>query len=203
MVESEWTTTDAAGRYRFSSLPAGEFHLTAVTDGWVAGDLDKLAVKAGEVAQAEDVVMTRGAIARVKLLDAKTGAPLAFEQATKGYIHPLSAEEPSRMYHGSRIATFSKEGVGELRIPAGKYHFFANVPAGESGVRGDWQTANATPQAAKVFDVAEGQTVEVTLRMEPLTEQVYATVVPAVPPSERGDGNADKSSSVPAPSKGE
>ena len=84
----EKTTLDESGHYRFSSLPAGTYHLNADVDGWVTLGVEDVVVAKGETVTAPEIRLTKGGLVRVQLVDDETGQPMQFEKPTAGYLSP-------------------------------------------------------------------------------------------------------------------
>jgi hypothetical protein len=72
------TTTDAAGRYRFASLPTNFYDLWVEAEGWQYPGYGSVA-QGGQTIDAPDMVVTKGGTVRVRLIDDVTA------------IYPLTA----------------------------------------------------------------------------------------------------------------
>ncbi|MBA3480821.1 MAG: hypothetical protein H0T51_03305 [Pirellulales bacterium] len=200
LVETETSKTDAEGRYRFASLPEGRYGVTALATDWVTNGVSDIAATAGQVTQAPDVPLTRGAVVRVTLVDAATNQPVTFEKPTKGYVIARRITHGISVSHRrSPITTFSENGVGETRVAPGKFNFFATVPDNDPVRGADWTSVDIEKMGAgREFEAVEGQTIDVTLPMRKRTQQVNGTFVPAAPPSDKEGAKDDQSSSRPS-----
>ncbi len=175
------TMLDAKGRYRFESLPAGNYHLKARVDGWVTTGIENVAAKGGETTLAPDIAMTRGGKVRLLLVDDLTGEPLTFDQPTKAYVNPKKFPE-ERIWSGStKIIEFSKNGQGEVRLAPGKYSLFVSLPG--KGEEPDRITASYaeidSPDDLEKLPkhlVEAGKNIDLTIRMR-ASKPAMASVV--------------------------
>ncbi len=184
------TRTDDKGKYRIESLPAGTYSCVAETSGWVSQGIDGIELKQGEGKEAPDLVMTRGGIVRIQLIDDKTGKLITFEQPTKGYVSPSPRPPRKSFYFPSKIVEFSTKGIGEQQVPSGKYVFFVNLPGidGEPGWQGVDAAGIRTPEdidKLPTHEIKEGEVLEIEVRMQKEEPRGKATLTPASsPPSD-------------------
>ncbi len=161
--QTESTRLDRSGHYRFASLPAGKYHLTADVEGWVTQGVENVAVEQGESASAPNIGLTHGGRVRVQLLDDKTEQSMRFEIPTKGYINPQQRPQRAPVFMSrNNIVEFSTDGIGEIQLPAGNYAFLVSIPIEDgdmiSGAHTDfkqWPT----------YDVVDGKRLDISTRM--------------------------------------
>ncbi|MGL4512079.1 MAG: M56 family metallopeptidase [Lacipirellulaceae bacterium] len=121
--EAAWFTltspVDATGRYRFESLPAGDYHLQATAPYRrkivnVSGQNVKAIV--GGTATAPDLVVSEGRVVRFQLVNGKTKEPLTFDAPITVIGWYFLAGE--NRYGGSltRRTEVSREGQFKFRI---------------------------------------------------------------------------------------
>jgi hypothetical protein len=164
--QTEQTAADAEGRYRFGSLPAGEYHLMARAGGSSSPALKGVAVNAGQAASAPDMVMTPGGVVRFTLIDEATGQPLELTEGAKIYVSPYARPElpPGLSPVASNVVTLSAGAKGEMRLPPGEYVLLASVPGDAN--KPHWQSANfANFQNTSGVRIAEGKVAETTILM--------------------------------------
>jgi beta-lactamase regulating signal transducer with metallopeptidase domain/protocatechuate 3,4-dioxygenase beta subunit len=196
----ESATVDESGRYRFESLPAGKYHLTADVEGWVTQGIESVEVAEGQTASAPDILLTRGGRVRTQLVDHKTGEPMRFEKPIKGYINPQRRPRRATGFpFRNNVIEFSADGVAEVQLLAGKYAFFISIPLADGGdIRSvvsdnldEWPT----------YDIVEEATTEVSASMRGRTksEVFSATLSAPVAPSnsETSDKTEVRDGSVP------
>lgn len=216
--QGQVSKTDSQGKYRFASLPAGEYTIRAHNPGWVTEGFDNIEVPAGDATKAPQLVMSRGGRVRIQLVDEVTGEPLKFAKPTQAYINP--SPRPSKQHvFGLRpnIVEFSPEGVGEIQVPAGKYAFSGAIPNKQPGAGwkvADFARVKTVEDFNKVpaYEVFEGKVTPIELRMikeeqvskaqitgavidgaGPNTERKPDTkFVPTAPPAETDKKESDK-----------
>ena len=184
----EKTTVDEHGHYRFTSLPAGKYHLTADVEGWVTQGVENVEVAQGETATAPEIMLLHGGRVQVQLVDSKTGEPMRFEQPTKAFIHPLP--KPHRIGISSfrnNVVQFSTKGLVEIQIPAGQYAFLVAIPSSDG--KSDLHTVpSKTRFDGPIEKVVDGELLKVSMPMEVRERKVngnHATSLFAVkPPSD-------------------
>ena len=134
-------SVDAAGRYRFDSLPAGDYYLRV--DGLydsefvsLSGQTAKAVV--GEPATAADLVVSDGRVVRFQLVNAKTRDPLTFDEPVTGIAwYFLTGETP---YGGSvtRGTEVNREGQFEYRIDNRAVRMMITLPLPTDDPQGRW-----------------------------------------------------------------
>ena len=172
-VPRQGTITDQQGRFAFTSLPAGRFHVTAEKPAYVDGAAGArtpggpgvpIAVTAGQTISDVEIPLSRGAVVTGRVLDAY-GAPAAaigVELSTR------------RIVDGQRVlrspARTTTNDLGEYRffgLRPGRYVVVARPPAGlGSGTvptateiqwaerLSDSRVVSATPAAARPVSYA-------------------------------------------------
>ncbi|NOY40276.1 MAG: hypothetical protein GXP26_00365 [Planctomycetes bacterium] len=162
--QTESIPLDETGHYRFESLPAGKYHLTADVEGWVTQGVENVEVARGKTATAPDILLMSGGRVRVQLVDDKTGKPLHFEKPTKGYINPQQrSRRPVIFYFRNNIVEFTTDGVGEIQIPAGRYAFPVSIPDKENGRLTSILTNDIDDLAT--YEIDDGELLEISVRM--------------------------------------
>ena len=127
--QTQKATVDEQGQYRFASLPAGKYHLTADIEGWVTQGVENVEVAQGKTTTAPDIMLLHGGRVQVQLVDSKTGEPMRFEKPTKGFIN--AQQRPHRagiLVFRNNVVDYSTTGFVEIRVPAGQYTFHASIP---------------------------------------------------------------------------
>jgi beta-lactamase regulating signal transducer with metallopeptidase domain/protocatechuate 3,4-dioxygenase beta subunit len=166
------TKTDAVGRYRIESLSAGSYNVSAISKTWVTHGIESIEARPGVVTRAPAIVLTRGGVARLQLVDAKTGKPLSLPPGSQGYVSPMRLEPRTVTDFAQPIVQFSVDGVGRLPLPRGDFKFNVLVP-GASPKSSQWMSvgymSDPGPRRPITIDykaIAEGETTNVTIRME-------------------------------------
>ncbi len=155
--------TDANGKYRLTTLPAGSYDLSVEMPDWVNIGIEGFAAAGGKTQTAPDLVLTKGGVISIRVVDAKTGKTIELQPNMRADIN--SQEIPFRS--GSRsawnpIATADSEGRFELRTAPGKRGVFVlRVSLGDEPkwLAKPGPVGEAKPPA--VVNVKEGETVQV------------------------------------------
>ena len=79
--------TDADGKYRFTMLPSGNYDLSAEMPGWVNVGIEGFAAARGKASTAPDLVLSKGGIISIRLVDAKTSKPIKISPDMRADIH--------------------------------------------------------------------------------------------------------------------
>lgn len=208
----ESAPVDETGRYRFASLPAGKYDLTADVEGWVTQGVENIEVAAGETTTAPDILLIRGGRVRVQLLDDQTGEPLHFEKPTRGYVNPQHRPQRAAIFFfRNNIVEFTTDGVCEIQLPAGKYAFLVTIPL----VEGDNRASVASPfvdgdnmvsvlpdelDEWPTFDVVDGELLEISprMRMHKQSEMTKTMVTVQAPASAANDKKEEDGVLIPA-----
>jgi beta-lactamase regulating signal transducer with metallopeptidase domain/protocatechuate 3,4-dioxygenase beta subunit len=180
--ETQYMTTkaDQQGEFRFDSLPSGTYSLNATHAGWVSNGIEEIEVTAGQAASAPDIVMTRGGIVRVQLVDEQTGKSATLQEPTKGFI--LSSLRPINAGRitdgGSGQVEFSTSGTAERYLPPGEYTIVANI-MGSDG-RSYWQLRDVAAIRADlrvdtIYEVVEGEVLTIEMQKVGEAQQVSHT----------------------------
>ena len=82
---------DAQGKYRFAMLPAGSYELSAEMPGWVNVGISAFAAGSGKTSTAPNLILTKGGVISIRLIDDKTGKPITLTPDTRADIsaHPF------------------------------------------------------------------------------------------------------------------
>ncbi len=216
--QTETSQTDANGHYRFGSLPAGKYYLSSSSDGWVTHGVDNVEAIRGQTVEAPDIVFTRGGRVRLQLANEQTGKPITFDNATQANVNPQPLPRRSWFPSGSssNVVKFSREGIGEFQLPAGRFTIWVNVPGTDnqpSLLTAGYSVIKPNEDDLKLWacEVKEGETIDFAVAMQnmdkespsvngtllrsssPSDEQKAdvelepnAILVPATPPAESG-----------------
>ena len=177
---NEVATTDDAGRYRIFPLPAGNYRVSVgdPPDGLVAAPRDGVPVEVGKRNDAPDLVLTPGGMLTGRLLDAD-GEPLSEltfrfppgvrdgRTGKRPEPRPTSlsmrVEAPGGGLPPATVgrAAVDKDGRFAFRLPPGRYVPMLNT----RGVEAEWVPE---PWMTDGVEIIEGETAEVTLRLEPV-----------------------------------
>lgn len=174
-------TTNSDGEYRTEAIEAGPVTLSANAAGWFGKPLEFVA-DADTVNQAPELILTRGGQIRLQLVDDETDRPLKFDAPTKAFVNPQPLPRGSEI---DTVVEFSRDGVGEQQLPAGKYHFLVSIPDMNSQTElrdklfstiRDIDTLDQHPS----HEVVEGEVSDIEVRMvrREKPAQATATLVP-------------------------
>lgn len=154
--------TDADGKYRVATLAAGKYDLWADTPGWVNLGVNDVVATAGKTASVPDLKFTKGGSVNARLIDAKTGAPIAVQPAPRAYflIRPVS-QRPSVRPQPAPYVTADSEGRFKLDLLPGK------IMLGAGGASIDGKLKFSGRPTTEVT-VVEGETVDVDLPVSEL-----------------------------------
>lgn len=171
---------DSQGGYRFESLPAGTYHLTADIPGWVTTGVENIVARVAKTITAPNIAMTRGGRVIVRLLDKKTGEVLRFDEPTPGWVNPHRIPHAKVEGRTSSIVDFSGEGVAEVQLAPGEYRITVSIPnvSGKGDLINDYLLGIKSPEDMNklpTIKVAEGQTTKVALKMSAVNQQAQAT----------------------------
>jgi beta-lactamase regulating signal transducer with metallopeptidase domain len=157
------TRTDADGKYRFTALPAVSYDLSAEMPGWVISDINALAAPSGKTSTAPNLVLTKGGVISIRLIDDKTGKPIALTPGMRADIaahkfpFPKGPSRPNWMPN----ARANPAGRFELHTPPGKRAVMVNQVHENGELR--WIPKPSPEFKPTVVDVVDGKTVEVDL----------------------------------------
>ena len=166
-VRSEMT--DRQGNYRIASLLQGTYNVGAdAGEEWVTTGVDSVSCESGQTTPAPDVVLTHGGVVRAQLVDAGTGKPLTLPGGGKGWLNatPAPRRNTQPLDVRSSIVTFSEQGVAERHVAPGKYYLFASIPDDEGMARLASAEHGKPLDQWPTYEIAEGQTLDVTLPMQ-------------------------------------
>jgi beta-lactamase regulating signal transducer with metallopeptidase domain/protocatechuate 3,4-dioxygenase beta subunit len=150
--------TDANGKYRIASLPAGKYEIWAAAPGWVNEGVNDVVASAGKTESAPDLTFTKGGVVSARLVDAKTGQPITVQAETRTMILV-------RPPVGSRLSLRPEESPFILANPAGRFEVKlrpGKSMIGAGGVEIGGKLRFSGQPAAEVT-VIDGQTVDVDL----------------------------------------
>lgn len=157
--------TDSEGKYRLTTLPAGSYDLSTEMPDWVNVGIAGFAAAGGKTQTAPDLVLTKGGVISIRVVDAKSGKPIDLQPDMRADI--TAQEIPFRS--GSRAAwqpnaAANSEGRFELRTAPGKRGVFVfRVSLGDEP---KWEAKPGPVGEVKppaVVDVKEGETVQVDI----------------------------------------
>ena len=198
LVEQQQGKTDAEGNYRFTSLPASEYAVTATAPNFTTVGVKGIEVGAGQTTTAPDVVLSPGAILRLRLIDGSTKEPLKLKADQKGYVLPQrqssGAIEAPRM--DSQLVTFTADGVGETRLAPGRYNLFVSIPG--HGLAPNMEShASDGKSTIEEFEVSEGETLELDVPLIAFSVQPESGVAVIVAPTVAAGTDVDAQSDYP------
>jgi protocatechuate 3,4-dioxygenase beta subunit len=195
------TRTDSGGKYRFASVPAGNYKLSAELPDWVNVGIDTFVAAAGKTSTAPNLILTKGGVISIRLVDDTTGKPIAITPDTRADIaaHSFPLNTGSNRPTWVPTAVANSAGRFELHALPGKRSILVfHVSEGEKfRWAGKSSTGPVKPHA--VVDVIEGKTVEVDIPVVNHEPKVTGTYSPSqVAPAEKVEPPSKaKSSSVP------
>jgi beta-lactamase regulating signal transducer with metallopeptidase domain len=150
-----WTRakTDDQGRYRLVELPPGNYQLSTKLAGYANLSRQDMRLNAG--LNTLDLKISKGGVIAGHIVDISTGkAPNSCENMSLiGSVH-------GTVYPGMPYADVQPDGTFKMRVPAGRNYFGFYNSFNYSGV-------NTDKYLEKGVDVAEGETVEVEIRVKP------------------------------------
>ncbi len=159
-------TIDEKGHYRFASLPAGKYHLTADVEGWVTQGVENIEVAQGESTTAPGIMLMHGGRVQIQLVDSKTGESMRFEEPTKGFLNVKQRSPRSGItFFRDNIVDYSNDGLVEIQMPAGNYTFHALIPNPD----GKSDLHMVLPKAMDewpVEKVVDGELLKISILME-------------------------------------
>ncbi len=157
-----WTriTTDDHGRYKLATLPPGEYRLSVKRKG--LPNLFRLSVPLPSGKNTLDLRMEKGGKIKGHFIDVNTGKPPALGKDEQMQV---STFEPNGVsYAGMNYADMQSDGSFTLLVPAGRNHL--GVYLGPK-----WRGINTDALVEKAIIVADGQTLELDIRVEPRTQK--------------------------------
>jgi protocatechuate 3,4-dioxygenase beta subunit len=152
--------TDGNGKYRFTTLPAGDYGLSAEMSDWVNVGIDKFPAIAGTTATAQDLNLIKGRIISIRLIDVKTDKPLDVKTGVRADFGSYFSRP--RILH-CRVLRFNalpnSQGRFEMRSPPGKRSVYLGF------VRRDgeniWIAAKSDGSSKSIFGNTQPQLVDV------------------------------------------
>ncbi len=157
-----WTraTTDAQGHFRLNTLPPGQYKLTARLDGRPVHEVP-VELKVGK--NSLDLWMERGGIIKGRVIDITTKQPVVL--AAREIVQISTAVHEERYTRsGPNFANVERDGTFTLLVPPGTNYFGVYMES-------KWRGVNTDRLFEKGLDVADGQTVELEVRVRPRTEE--------------------------------
>ena len=90
-----------------------------MNDDWVSsGRL--VTIQPAQTLSAPDLFLTRGALVKVQVVDAKTRQPLKLNEGQRGYVFPVPvASETRTPVLDNPVVRFTTDGKAEFRVPSG------------------------------------------------------------------------------------
>ena len=114
--------TDADGRFRFTTLPAGKYDLWVDSREWLNAGTSNLETATGKTTPAPDLTLTKGVLINVRLVDINTRQPVQISPNTNASILVLPPHHLlSRPM--SRFVAAKSDGTFELRTLPGENKF--------------------------------------------------------------------------------
>ena len=148
--------TDEEGRYRLTSLRAGQYNVWPTASGLTAVALDSFEVNAGQSREAPKLLLTGGGFLSGRLIDADTGdnVDLADEEHVSVGIYGPSRPRSGAAIDGGRVEA---DGSFRFRLPPGRHYVYLSG-TGPLTVDGEGRGAHEV-------EVRAGETTETTFRV--------------------------------------
>lgn len=156
-----WTRTyaDDHGRYKLATLPPGKYRLSAKLKG--RPNLFRLDVPLHAGENTLDLRMEKGATVKGRFIDVDTGKS---PELAKGESMQISTREANgRSYGGMNHANIQPDGTFTFLVPSGRNYFSYYIGH-------KWSLVDNDDSLQKGVDVAEGQTLELEIRVKPKTQ---------------------------------
>ena len=155
--------TDAAGRYEFNSLRAGQFDIWAEAAGWLNRGNGELEVKAGESTPSPDLILTKGGEIRVQLVDDATGKPIAPENGLRAEVMVMPAHWLSRQDLWPNSVSVAKDATLTVSSIPGKMRL--HIKSLEVNGKSRWAPVEASLVKLPLLEVDEGEAVETRVKV--------------------------------------
>lgn len=126
-------TTDAQGRFVFPKLSAGQFHyyLFSPANEYVTQQAP-LVIETGDTQKTLRIVVSRGALVTGKVVDKKTGKPVAEAVVQAGPIPPGGDITKWREWPTASFAKTDAQGEYQIRVASGSVFVGAGSSVGSS-----------------------------------------------------------------------
>ena len=124
-----WFRADAQGRFTANPSPGGYFRVNAyASDGQpFLARQEEFAWTKGTVKRTMDIRLPRGVLIRGKVMEEKTGRPLAGAS-----VQFIAARRPSHVIDGSQAVVASvDDGSFQIVVPPGRGHLFVYGPTAD------------------------------------------------------------------------
>jgi beta-lactamase regulating signal transducer with metallopeptidase domain/protocatechuate 3,4-dioxygenase beta subunit len=155
--------TDENGNYRFTTLPADTYDLSADLPGWVNVGVNNITVEAEKMTTAPDLTLSKGGVISVRLVDSKIKKPIDIPADTAAAIaaHQLPLQRLSRPVFEPFVPSNAEKRF-ELRTPPGtRLVWVGGVHVGRD--RRWLGVTQFVGEPSIEVDVVEGQTVDVDM----------------------------------------
>lgn len=152
-------TTDKEGRYRLTSLSAGNYNIWADAAGRTCLALDSLSVEAGQTLRDADIQLIEGGWIEGRVVDAISAVPLT--HSAEGQALRIGLHGPARPKTGAAVqsAAVGEDGRFRIQVAPGKNYPYIMV--------GDlWQRVERKAELDEGIDVADGEIVAVEFRVQ-------------------------------------
>ena len=116
--------TDADGRYKIGSLPAGFYRLWVEMPDWVSDEGGDIQTKPGATQEIFDLKLTKGGTLSVRLVDSKSGKPIEVNAGTSAIIGAQPAGGSNRQLSQQTVKA-NADGRFELQRRPGKRVVYA------------------------------------------------------------------------------
>jgi hypothetical protein len=152
------TTTDERGGYRLTTLPPGTYRFSARLNG--RANLFRQGVLLESGTNTLDLRMARGGVVKGRVIDISTGQPVVLGKNESMDISPHDRRGIS--YMGMASARIDSKGAFTLRLPAGRHYLGMYLGP-------NWRGVNTDALSRNGIEIAEGQTVDLEIRVKPRT----------------------------------
>jgi beta-lactamase regulating signal transducer with metallopeptidase domain/5-hydroxyisourate hydrolase-like protein (transthyretin family) len=154
------TRTDSDGKYRFSSLLAGNYNLWAQAPDRACTALDSFAVEVGKTQTAPDLSLIEGGWIEGRLVDAATGKPIS--GAVKGASLDVGLYGPSQPRSGAACESSKVDEQGRFRLHVAPGTNFPYIMLPDV-----WERTQRREYFQKGVEVKSGEVVSIVFRILP------------------------------------
>ncbi|HEX4415033.1 MAG TPA: carboxypeptidase-like regulatory domain-containing protein, partial [Lacipirellulaceae bacterium] len=118
-------TTDAEGKYRIATLPAGIYALQANMPGLQNLSATKVSTADVHTLDSPDLELGNGGLVRARMIDRATGKPIELGPDMKAFLAAGSPFQQSAVPGVTKYVDRSPDGRFELRVPPGQINLVA------------------------------------------------------------------------------
>jgi beta-lactamase regulating signal transducer with metallopeptidase domain/protocatechuate 3,4-dioxygenase beta subunit len=158
---SRYTRTDEAGKYRFPSLLAASYNISAQAPERTCTAIDSFAVTAGKTHTAPDLKLIEGGWIEGRLIDAETGKPISRDPQSQRRLS-VAVYGPARPKSGAACDSSEVDDRGTFRLHVAPGTNFPYIM--------DWDVWKLTQRREffqKGIEVKSGEIVNLVFRILP------------------------------------